>query len=401
MKSDKNNRIIRYAQPGDRDELYRLWQACFHDTDAFTDYYFDYYFRENQVLMLEDDGQLKAMLHLNPYRLMAAGTPMDSRYIVGVATDAGYRHRGAMTALLEKVFQDVYEEGMPFVYLMPADEAIYRPFQFAYIYDQQVESFYWEEDNTADVVAAASYEEDGMSCCPVVSMEERARLAEGVNQYVQKHYNICTLRDAHYYERLQLENRADGGDLLLMKAGGRTVGYLSYAREEAAEIREAGCLPEWHQRAVQWMQRFFADIKCELLPLTPEGFLRGSYSGDMDVKSFRRPIIMGRIIHLQSWVQLIGSGLQDFTLCMDIKDDWIESNQGTWLWQSVNGQSVLIRSDQQPDIGLTIDGCMQWLTGYHSLDELEMAKKIIIKTDCRDVLDKIQVQGRILINEIV
>ena len=44
---------------------------------------------------------------------------------------------------------------------------------------------------------------------------------------------------------------------------------------------------------------------------------------------------------------------------------------------------------------------MQWLTGYHSLDELEMAKKIIIKTDCRDVLDKIQVQGRILINEIV
>ncbi|MGN0203650.1 MAG: enhanced intracellular survival protein Eis [Coprococcus sp.] len=417
MKSDKNNITIRYAQPSDREELYHLWQACFHDSDRFTDYYFDYYFRENRVLMLEDSARLQAMLHLNPYRLMTAGKPVDTFYIVGVATDEQYRHRGAMTRLLQTVFEDIRHDNVPFVYLMPADEAIYRPFQFAYIYDQQVERFDWTSESVGIdgtmseikikkhkklVRAAGMDEEDWIVCRPVTTIEERQALADRVNEYLSHHYDVYSTRDAHYYERLQMENQADGGDLMMLYSQEQWTGALSYARENAVEVREIICRPEQRRQVIQWMKQHFRNIKGEILPLMPEGFLTEQNQADAAVKSYMRPVIMGRIIHLEQWMRLFETCPTDFSLRTEIRDAWIEENNGTWLWQSRNGQQVIFeRTDQQPDLCLDIDTLMQWMTGYCPIGELEAAGKAVIKTDCRDVLQKIPVLQKILINEIV
>ena len=43
-----------------------------------------------------------------------------------------------MRQVLYKMLQDLNQEKKPFCFLMPAAEAIYRPFQFAFIYDQPV-----------------------------------------------------------------------------------------------------------------------------------------------------------------------------------------------------------------------------------------------------------------------
>lgn len=66
MKSDKSNLTVRYADGRDTDALYKLWKECFHDTDAFMAYYFDYYLRDNRILILAQENQLKSMIHLNP-----------------------------------------------------------------------------------------------------------------------------------------------------------------------------------------------------------------------------------------------------------------------------------------------------------------------------------------------
>ncbi len=416
MRSDKNNITIRYAQPSDREELYRLWQACFHDSDRFTDYYFDYYFRENRVLMLEDSGRLQSMLHLNPYRLMTAGKPVDTFYIVGVATDEQYRHRGAMTRLLQRVFEDSRRDNVPFVYLMPADEAIYRPFQFAYIYDQHVETFDWTsecagideivseiEKDVKPVRAAGMNEEHWIVCRSVTTLEERQALAGIVNEYLSHYYDIYSFRDGHYYERLQMENRADGGDLMMLYSQEQWAGALSYARENTAEVREIICRPERRRQVIRWMRHYFRNVRGEILPLMQGGFLTESSQEDASVKSRMRPIIMGRIIHLERWMQLLGTCTcnTSFSVCMEIRDAWIEENNGIWLWQSGNGQAIFERTDQQPDLCLDIDTLMQWLTGYCPIGALEAAEKMELQRDCRDVLRKIPVLKKKLINEIV
>lgn len=253
MKSEKNNRTIRLAGTADRATLYQLWQNCFHDPEAFADYYFDYWFKENKVLMLEEQSELKAMLHLNPYKIAFNGLLLDSYYIVGVATAENYRHRKAMTQLLREAFVLAYDTGMPFVYLMPADEAIYRPFQFAYIYAQQVEKKIISPQKEQSFVEAASMD---ISFRSAAAEEDWQDAADMVNSYMERRYDLFTWRSAHYFERLQLENRADGGDLLMLYGGDERIGYLSYAREAAVEVREIYCKPEWRRQAADWLMTF-------------------------------------------------------------------------------------------------------------------------------------------------
>ena len=185
MKSDKSNLTIRYADGRDTDALYKLWKECFHDTDAFMAYYFDYYLRDNRILILEQKNQLKSMIHLNPYTLSVCGKKVNSLYVVGVATDADFRHCGAMTRLLQRTFSDCYAGRIPLIYLMPANEAIYTPFQFAYIYSQYVEKKTHTPFSSIHNVDAAIVRD--ISAHSVSSEAERQQLADWSNSLLSRH----------------------------------------------------------------------------------------------------------------------------------------------------------------------------------------------------------------------
>ena len=60
--------------------------------------------------------------------MIVNGYEVKSNYIVAVATKKEYRHRGYMRILLKKALRDMADMGMPFVFLMPASESIYAPF---------------------------------------------------------------------------------------------------------------------------------------------------------------------------------------------------------------------------------------------------------------------------------
>ena len=53
-----------------------------------------------------------------------------------------------MRALLNTVLERMHSEKVPFTFLMPAAEAIYRPYDFRYIYDQCMQEV--KKDETAD-----------------------------------------------------------------------------------------------------------------------------------------------------------------------------------------------------------------------------------------------------------
>ena len=98
------------------------------------------------------------MVQMNPYLLQAGGRRWRVDYLVGVATRKEKRHQGYMRRLLERMMADLREEQMPFCYLMPAAEAIYRPFGFTYIFRQPE----WELVN-----------EDGLTRRPLLGVDER------------------------------------------------------------------------------------------------------------------------------------------------------------------------------------------------------------------------------------
>lgn len=173
--------MIRYLKDNEKDRSETLYREAFpEDKDAFVKYYYSYVTKDNHILVLEQEDEICSMLHLNPYRLSVNGTAVDAYYYVAVATKAECRHQGMMRKLLVKSLNDICGEGHPFTYLMPANRAIYEPFDFRIVYRQE--------------------------------KVELPLAPEGANEKMAEMFDVYTLRDERYVEKLLEEQRVCAGD---------------------------------------------------------------------------------------------------------------------------------------------------------------------------------------------
>ena len=132
---------VRYLKDEERIRSRALYDEVFvEDADAFSELYYQIKAQDNQILVAEDNGAIVSMLHRNPYTFRFRGTSIPAEYIVAVATKVTYRHQGRMRELLTKALRDMYADGRPVTFLMPADEAIYTPFDFRLMGNDDEES---------------------------------------------------------------------------------------------------------------------------------------------------------------------------------------------------------------------------------------------------------------------
>lgn len=173
--------MIRYLADNEKRKSETLYREAFpEDKDAFVKYYYSYVTKNNRILVLEQEGKICSMLHLNPYRLSVNGTAVDAYYYVAVATKADCRHQGMMRKLLIKSLNDIRREEHPFTYLMPANRAIYEPFDFRIVYQQKKVELPIEP--------------------------ERA------NKKMAEQFDVYTLQDDWYVEKMLEEERVCAGD---------------------------------------------------------------------------------------------------------------------------------------------------------------------------------------------
>lgn len=173
-----------YLPSGQKSRSRALYEQAFpEDTEKFVDYYYSCRIKDNQILALEEDGQIVSMLHLNPYQMIVNGYETESNYIVAVATREDCRHRGYMRVLLEKALKDMAGQGMPFTFLMPASERIYAPFDFVWV-------------------------------CMHTELPGRvARMdMEAQNRYLAAHYQMFCKRNGRYMEDQRARRAAEEGE---------------------------------------------------------------------------------------------------------------------------------------------------------------------------------------------
>ncbi|MBR0164849.1 MAG: GNAT family N-acetyltransferase [Lachnospiraceae bacterium] len=151
-----------------------LYEQAFDDPKAFVDYYYAEKCRDNVMIVLRDaEGKVLSMLHLNPYTLSVCGKEVPSYYVVAVATDAANRRKGYMAKVLAAADDYMRKAHIPFCFLLPVDEAIYRDFGYETICD-----FVTRDDKRA----ALSYED------------------------IKKGYDVYCVRDALYLKRMEAED---------------------------------------------------------------------------------------------------------------------------------------------------------------------------------------------------
>lgn len=189
---------IRRLEKEEHQVVRSLYEEVFsEDSTSFVDYYFTEKTKDNEIYVLEEDGAVRSMLHLNPYQIMVNGIEKTAHYIVAVATQENWRKRGYMKALIRKALKDMYRNGENFTFLMPAAEAIYLPHDFRTVYEQEKRYFHGEGEP--------------------LKIEEAGELAKLAESYLSAHYQVYAKRDAAYYERLVKEYASDGGRLMVIK----------------------------------------------------------------------------------------------------------------------------------------------------------------------------------------
>lgn len=217
---------IRKLRQEEHNRTRKLWEEIFtEDTPEFLDYYYSVKAKDNEIYVMEDNEEIVSMLHLNPYQMRVRDKIYQTHYIVAVATDERYRKRGLMRELLNYSMQVMTDRGEPFTFLMPASEAIYKPFGFKVVYEQKREKVLGKKSEDSSFTIAEATEDE----CQLI--------ADFANEMLQE-CDVVTWRDEAYYKMILSEQISENGGILVAKREGNIEGIFCYAKETGFEIRE-------------------------------------------------------------------------------------------------------------------------------------------------------------------
>lgn len=294
------SRQIRKLSREENRKARGLYEEVFpEDSRQFVDYYFQVKAAENEIYVAEEreTGEILATLHLNPYAMCFCGNKVDTSYIVAVATKERYRHQGLMASLLRSSICDLYRRKSPFTWLMPAAEAIYLPFGFRYIY--------WKNEMLLDEISCQKIvknKEDGLPLgCRIAEGRDLAKLEELAKRLLPSQAQVYTCHSQQYFEQLQKGLESEGAHILFLMAEEESHGYFlaSAAEGEAWEIVVD---EKYSRQAAEAVLRWFQGqnrnkVKISAFPQAWES----------DTECLRKPAIMGRIVHLETFVRCLKS----------------------------------------------------------------------------------------------
>lgn len=314
--------MIRYLEQEEKGRTRELWNEAFpEDSTSFTDYYYEEKMKDNRVLVCEEEGQIVAMLHRNPYRIYLRGEEKTCDYIVGVSTAVSERGKGHMRSLMLSVLRDMQEEHQPFTFLMPARESLYTPYDFRFIYDQTRWVLKYNKDIKRVPHVPGTLTED---------------LAQWQTAWLKRRYDVFAIRDRAYIERMDKELASEDGECRLIYDDDWFVGMES----------------EWGLK---------------------ERGMRYLYTGERYCSEVgRRPAIMARIVCLPEFIRHIRLSeecpLDKVILEIGVNDLFVPQNQGAWIWKLTKEGSELLQESRFIAKGkmavFTIAELTEWLFGY-------------------------------------
>lgn len=314
MKTDIQ---IGYDKKEDQKEVRRLWQAAFHDPEAFADYYFQWVYPENQVITAMEGELLRSMLHLNPYQWHWGNDQiLQLHYVVGVATEAEFRRQGLMAQCLTKALQDMEKAGEPFTYLMPAKQEYYLPFQFVPVQEEKR----WVKRGTD------WYYKDG------------EKWEKGIPKGFAEKQNPCyPSRSKAYRDRLKEEVKCEGGDLIEWGAGN----YCAYVWDHREGVKTVVIQQLFLQEitatlndsATEISRTLSNEVKTTTIDILEQRIcpeLHRRY-GEIPIEYVETQNMMLRILDLEKFLKILPYEREKKQIQIHLSDPICKRNNGSFL----------------------------------------------------------------------
>lgn len=310
MKS--STRLLGPAENARTKALYR--KIFEQDSQAFVEYYYHYKTRENRIYAAEDEEKaILSMLHLNPYLMKLGAQECLGEYIVAVATEERYRHRGLMRNLLKMSLEDMRRMGEPLAFLIPAAEAIYRPFGFRFIYSQR-----------QGEMRTKAYAGKPHLICRAAEKEDLGPLAEFANEYLKRNYAVFAFHTAEYLETLLAEQRCQKGEIVLLLEEERIRGYFFTAFDEGPEVREPVVEEGYEKFLLPSVAEYLRNYEKVMLYGLPEQIPEGKKE---------KPLIMARITNPE-WFAAGLTARKPVALIFELLDEFLPENSGIYRFSA-------------------------------------------------------------------
>lgn len=371
---------LRKLQENEHVFTRKLWEEVFvEDTEEFLDYYYFLKTRDNEIFVIEEDGQIRSMLHLNPYLIAAEEATFEGHYIVAVATAEKYRKRRYMQKLLCTSMQKMYDRKEPFTFLMPAAEAIYAPYDFRFIYDQKK----CKITGNPEALQVELKEASILDISAIVNFFEK---------YVASKHQVYAVRDKKYYSTVLIEQQSQHGGIMLMKSGADIVGMFFYSWEGEFAVREPLYLDGYEEefyKAVYVMKKEQEQV--QIYASSGNGF-----------ETEKQPMIMARILHLESFLSLLKVKEGE---CLDcsfaVLDALLMKNSRVWRLTADGEQKVNVRETEDSEGVLTIAALTSLAFGYKTVEEIQNEENVILTDRLAFELKKIEPLKKVFLNEVV
>lgn len=391
---------VRKLETGEHGITRPLWEEVFsEDTREFLDYYYYIKAKENEIFVVEEDGELCSMLHLNPYTLAVGSRQAESAYIVAVATKEACRSRGFMRALLHTSLQHMYDRKVPFTFLMPAAEAIYRPYDFRFIYRQDVGTLSGagEAAGGGKATTGAQAAEEGRLTGSDAALWQAGEAADFFGQNFSGRWQVYALRDAAYYQTMIMEQQSERGGVRFVRDRGQLIGMYAYAVEDGMEIREPLFLPGYEDA-------FSFSVRELLKSRGRDGAEQVRVSAcPADMAQEEKPVIMARIVCLREFLGLLETG-EETELCCSfaVLDPILKQNSRVWRIESRAGETgVRVREAEDSEGVFPVAELTEYLFGQMDMEALKKCESVILTEHLALELEKIRKLTDVFLNEIV
>lgn len=252
----------------EKDEVKTLWKRCFHDSDEFTDLYFNMRYKDEINRSVRKEGKIVSALQLIPYPMTFCGEVIPTAYISGACTHPDYRGHGSMGRLLAETHRRMYEDGIWFSSLIPAEEWLYGYYArsgYAAVFGYAVRQVRADELHPSADCRVEACESPGAGHFHYLDSRMRGR-------------NCCIL---HTWEDLQVilaDLKLGGGRLLVAREAGKLAGmafaimegdtlYIKELLADTEAVRDALLHEAAHIYKVQRMECLVPSPADDALPL--------------------------------------------------------------------------------------------------------------------------------------
>ena len=372
--------LLRKLKTEENECTRSLWEKIFSDdTDSFLDYYYTEKTQDNEIYVIERDGYICSMLHLNPYELHIGNKEMESRYVVAVATDEAYRGRKYMTQLLQKTARDLYLKKIPFMFLMPAAQEIYYPHDYRYIYNMPQ----WKAEPSGEKTVSSEdlgnvIKEGSIEIRPA-GQNDCKEMAAFAEKNLRERYQVYTKRDFLYYHRMLMEQESQNGGILLAKDHDGIKAMVCYAQETDLLVRE---------------------------PIFEEGYEHiFEKAGIKITETGKKPLIMARIVDAESLLSCMCCK-EDMEIQFVLYDPVIRENNKVFILRG-NEEHIVVRTrplvkGKYEDLQLiSVDALLSIVFGYKEIEQIEKEEQEFFTEDFKNEISRLLPLNRVFLNEVV